>query len=86
VDGDDRFAFLGQSLMICWYGLRRRRRHGPVAQAQPLVASKGTPSAADMHAALSDALIQARINASSPRQGQAPKISDSTPTSDAHAA
>jgi hypothetical protein len=50
--------------MICWYaiscdpavGIEERRRRSPWYTA------KATPAAADMHAALRDALAQARIN------------------------
>jgi hypothetical protein len=81
------FAFLIQSLMICWYaiscdpaaGLEQRR------QRNPWYASKATPAAADMHAALRDALVQARINAISPGNGQSRKSAASTLTSQAHA-
>jgi hypothetical protein len=81
------FAFLVQSLMICWYaiscdpaaGLEQRR------QRNPWYASKATPAAADMHAALRDALVQARINAISPGNGQSRKSAASTLTSQAHA-
>jgi hypothetical protein len=59
------FAFLVQSLMICWYaiscdpaaGLEQRRQRSPWYRA------KATPAAADMHAALRDTLTEARINA-----------------------
>ena len=82
------FAFLVQSLMICWYaiscdpaaGLEQRR------QRSPWYRSKATPSAADMHAALRDALTQARINGIGPGSGKAPQIADSTLTSEAKAA
>jgi DDE superfamily endonuclease len=82
------FAFLVQSLMITWYaiscdpaaGLKQRR------QRSPWYRSKATPAAADMHAALRDALTQARINGNSPRHGQAPQITASTLTSDTQAA
>jgi hypothetical protein len=82
------FAFLIQSLMIIWYaiscdpaaGLEQRR------QRNPWYRSKATPAAADMHAALRDALTSARINGNRPRHGQAPEITASTLTSDAQAA
>jgi hypothetical protein len=82
------FAFLIQSLMICWYavscdpaaGIERRR------QRSPWYTAKATPSAADMHAALRDALTEARINASSPGDGKARKTTASTLTSKAQAA
>lgn len=82
------FAFLIQSLMICWYaiscdpaaGLEQRR------QRNPWYRSKATPSAADMHDALRDTLTEARINGKRPRHGQAPKITASTLTSNARAA
>jgi hypothetical protein len=67
------FAFLVQSLMICWYAVscdpaasigQRRRR-------SPWYLSKATPSAADMHAALRDEIASARINAIGPASSQA---------------
>ncbi|HEX6526210.1 MAG TPA: transposase [Streptosporangiaceae bacterium] len=82
------FAFLVQSLMICWYAVscdpaatigQRRRR-------SPWYLSKATPSAADMHAALRDALTSSRINGISPGSSKDPKITDSTVTSGARAA
>lgn len=97
-DGDDGlgvdvertvpFAFLIQSLMICWYavtcdpaaGLDQRR------QRSPWYRSKATPSAADMHAALRDALTSARINAISQGGGESRKTVTSTLTSEAQAA
>jgi hypothetical protein len=65
------FAFLIQSLVICWYaiacdpaaGIGQRRQRSPWHTA------KATPAAADMHATLRDALTQARINATSPGRG-----------------
>jgi len=82
------FAFLIQSLMITWYalscdpaaGLERRRDRSPWYTA------KATPAAADMHAALRDALAGARINAISPGEGKARKSTASTLTSEAQAA
>jgi hypothetical protein len=82
------FAFLIQSLMITWYamscdpaaGLEQRR------QRSPWYRSKATPAAADMHAALRDALTQARINGNSPRHGQPPQNTLSALTSEAEAA
>lgn len=82
------FAFLVQSLVICWYavscdpaaGLEQRR------QRSPWYRSKSTPAAADMHAALRDALAEARINAISPGDGRARKSAASTLTSEPHAA
>jgi hypothetical protein len=74
--------------MICWYviacdpaaGLERRR------QRNPWYTAKAMPAAADMHAALRDALTQARINAISPGDGRARKSTASTLTSEAQAA
>ena len=74
--------------MITWYaiscdpaaGLERRR------QRSPWYTAKATPAAADMHAALRDALTDARINAISPGDGEAPKSTRSTLTSEAQAA
>jgi hypothetical protein len=82
------FAFLIQSLMICWYAIscdpaaavEQRRQHSPWYR------TKATPSAADMHAALRDALTQARINAISPGHDEAPKNTGSALTSDTQAA
>jgi hypothetical protein len=82
------FAFLVQSLMIVWYavacdpaaGLDQRR------QRSPWYRSKATPSAADMHAALRDALTSARINAISQGGGESRKTVTSTLTSEAQAA
>ena len=82
------FAFLVQSLMITWYaiscdpaaGLQQRRRRSPWYR------SKATPSTADMHATLRDALTQARITGIGPGSGQARKITGSTLTSQAKAA
>jgi len=82
------FAFLVQSLMICWYaiscdpaaGLAQRRERNPWYQ------SKATPAAADMHAALRDALSSARINGIGPGSDEARKIIGTTLTSNAQAA
>ena len=83
-----QFAFLIQSLMTCWYavacdpaaGLDQRR------QRSPWYLSKATPSAADMHAALRDALTSARINGISPRRRKSRETTGTTLTSDAKAA
>lgn len=82
------FAFLIQSLMTCWYaiscdpaaGLERRR------QRSPWYTAKATPAAADMHAALRDALTSARINAISPGGSKSRKSTASTLTSETQAA
>jgi hypothetical protein len=82
------FAFLVQSLVICWYavscdpaaGIEKRR------QRSPWYTAKTTPAAADMHAALRDALTEARINAISPGNGQSRKSTASTLTSELQAA
>jgi hypothetical protein len=82
------FAFLIQSLMITWYaiscdpaaGLERRR------QRSPWYAAKATPAAADMHAALRDALTDNRINAISPGCDTARKSTFTTLTSETQAA
>ena len=82
------FAFLVQSPMICWYaiscdpaaGLAQRRERNPWYQ------SKATPAAADMHAALRDALSSARINGIGPGSDEARKIIGTTLTSNAQAA
>ena len=82
------FAFLVQSLMIVWYaiscdpaaGLEQRRKRSPWYTA------KATPAAADMHAALRDALTEARINAISPGSGHPQKSTANTLTSKAQAA
>ena len=82
------FAFLVQSLMICWYaiscdpaaGLEQRRKRNP------WYAAKATPAAADMRAALRDALTEARISGISPGSSQSRKTAASTLTSKAQAA
>ena len=82
------FAFLVQSLMIVWYaiscdpaaGLEQRRKRNP------WYAAKATPAAADMRAALRDALTQARISGISPGSSQSWKTAASTLTSKAQAA
>jgi len=82
------FAFLVQSLMICWYaiscdpaaGLEQRR------QRSPWYTAKATPAAADMRAALRDALTEARINGISPGSGQSRKSTASTLTSETQTA
>ena len=82
------FAFLVQSLMICWYaiscdpaaGIEQRRQHSPWYTA------KATPAAADMHAALRGALTEARINAISPGSGESRKSTSTKLTSKAQAA
>jgi len=82
------FAFLLQSLVIVWYavscdpaaGLEQRR------QRSPWYRSKVTPAAADMHAALRDALTRARINGTGPGRGDARKNTGSAVTSKAQAA
>ncbi len=82
------FAFLVQSLMIIWYaiscdpadGLGKRRARAPWYQ------SKATPAVADMHAALRDALTDARINGIIPGSGRAPKTGRSTLASNDQAA
>jgi hypothetical protein len=82
------FAFLVQTLTAIWYALssdpaadveQRRKR-------SPWYRSKATPSAADMHAALRDALISTRINDISPRRGTSRENTGNTLTSDAEAA
>lgn len=82
------FAFLVQSLMICWYaiscdpavGIEERR------QRSPWYTTKATPAAADMHAALRDALAQARINAISAATSASRKTTSRLMTSEARAA
>ncbi len=82
------FAFLVQSLMICWYaiscdpaaGLAQRR------QPNPWYTAKATPAAAGMHAALRDALSSARINSIGPGSDEAREITEATLTSNAQAA
>jgi hypothetical protein len=82
------FAFLVQSLMICWYaiscdpaaGIGQRRQRSPWYRA------KATPAASDMRAALRDALTQARINAISAGACTSQKTATSTLTSEAQAA
>ncbi len=82
------FAFLIQTLMICWYaqacdpaasvGHRRSRC--------PWYRTKATPAPADMHAALRSALTAARINGISPGQNNSPHNDPVTLTSEAAAA
>ena len=82
------FAFLVQTLMICWYamscdpaaGLQQRR------QRSPWYTAKATPAATDMHGALRDALTPTRINAISPGDGQSRKSTPSTLTSEVQTA
>jgi len=82
------FAFLVQSLMICWYaiscdpaaGLEQRR------QRSPWYRTKATPAAADMHAALRDALTEARINAISAGADKSRKTTSRMMTSGTRAA
>jgi DDE superfamily endonuclease len=81
------FAFLVQCPMICWYaiscdpavGIEERR------QRSPWYPAKATP-AADMHAALRDALAQARINAISAGTSASRKTTSRMMTSEAQAA
>jgi hypothetical protein len=81
------FAFLVQTLMICWYamscdpaaGLEQRR------QRSPWYTAKATPAAADMHAALRDALTQARIKAISAGNGTSRKTTSTMVTSETRA-
>ena len=82
------FAFLIQSLMICWYAISRDPAAGldERRQRNPWYRPKATPAAADMHAALRDGLTSARINGISPGCGEARKITGSTVTSNAQAA
>ena len=82
------FAFLVQSLMICWYavscdpavGIEQRR------QRSPWYTAKATPAAADMHAALREALTEARINAIGPGSSESRKTTGTKLTSKAQAA
>jgi hypothetical protein len=82
------FAFLIQSLMICWYAISCDPAAGLVQRRQrnPWYRSKATPAAAGMHAALRDALNSARINGIGPGSDEARKIAGTTPTSNAQAA
>jgi hypothetical protein len=82
------FAFLVQSLMICWYAISCDPAAGMEQRRQrcPWYLSKATPSAADMHAALRDALTDARINAISPASGESRKPAANMLTSKAYAA
>ncbi|MGH3176711.1 MAG: IS701 family transposase [Streptosporangiaceae bacterium] len=82
------FAFLIQSLMICWYALacdpaasigRRRSRC-------PWYRTKATPAPADMHAALRGNLLTARINGNGPGHADPAQITADTLTSEAEAA
>jgi hypothetical protein len=82
------FAFLVQSLMICWYAISCDPVAGlePRRQQNPWYAAKTTPAATDMHAALRDALTGARINAIGPGDCGARKSTTSTLASETHAA
>jgi DDE superfamily endonuclease len=77
------FAFLVQSLMICWYAIACDPADsvGQHRQRSPWYRSKATPSAADMHAALRDAIASARINSISAGSSNAPKSTASPMTS-----
>ncbi|MGH3232037.1 MAG: hypothetical protein ACRDOH_01910 [Streptosporangiaceae bacterium] len=82
------FAFLIQSLMIIWYAIAGDPAAG-VGQRRsrcPWYRTKVTPSPADMHAALRNDLITARISGISPGQDGLPKITLDTVTSEAAAA
>jgi hypothetical protein len=82
------FAFLIQSLMICWYaiacdpaaGMEQRR------QRSPWYLSKATPSAADMHAASATHSPKPELNAISPGSGESQESTASTLTSEAQVA
>ena len=82
------FAFLIQSLMICWYAVSCDPAAAIAGRRSrcPWYRSKATPSPADMHAALRAALAGARINAISPALDEAPQITSSTLTSKTEAA
>jgi hypothetical protein len=74
--------------MICWYavscdpavGIEQRR------QRSPWYTAKATPAAADMHAALREALTEARINAIGPGSSESRKTTGTKLTSKAQAA
>ena len=74
------FAFLIQSLMICWYAVSCDPAAAIAGRRSrcPWYRSKATPSPADMHAALRPALAGARITAISPAIDQADPITSST--------
>jgi hypothetical protein len=82
------FAFLVQSLMIIWYsiagdpaaGIEERRRRCPWYPA------KATPSPADMHTALRDALPTVHISGISPGRDDSQKNIPEVVTSEAIAA
>jgi hypothetical protein len=74
------FAFLVQSLVICWYAISR----DPAADVAwrrgrcPWCLAKTSVSAADMHTALRDALASTRINGISLGSSQTPEIPATT--------
>jgi hypothetical protein len=82
------FAFLIQSLMICWYAISCDPAAAIASRRSrcPWYRAKATPAPADMHAALRAELTAARINPSSPGQNKAPQITADTLTSKAKAA
>jgi hypothetical protein len=82
------FAFLAQSLMIIWYAIACDPAAG-VAQRRsrcPWYTAKATPSPADMHTALRDALATARISGIGPGQDNPQKNIPEVVTSEAAAA
>jgi hypothetical protein len=82
------FTFLVQSLMICWYAISCDPAAGPEQRRQrsPWYRAKATPAAADMHAALRDALTEARINTISAGAGKSRKTTSRMMTSGTRAA
>lgn len=82
------FAFLAQSLMIIWYAIACDPAAGVAERRSrcPWYTAKATPSPADMHTALRDALVTARISGHQPRSGRPQKNITEVVTSEAAAA
>jgi DDE superfamily endonuclease len=82
------FAFLAQSLMVIWYAIAGDPAAGVAERRSrcPWYTAKATPSPADMHTALRDALVTARISEVGPGQGGPQKNIPEIVTSKAAAA
>jgi DDE superfamily endonuclease len=82
------FAFLIQSLMICWYAISCDPAAAIAGRRSrcPWYRTKATPSPADMHAALRAGLTAARINPISPDRNEVSQIAYDTLTSATEAA
>jgi DDE superfamily endonuclease len=82
------FAFLIQSLMIIWYAISCDPAAGVDSRRArcPWYRTKATPSPADMHTALRDAMITARISGIDPGQNGSQKNIPEFVTSEATAA